>query len=350
MKLDSGFGTRPADGNYVGAMQRTISDASGLEAAGYDGAWTAELANDPFLPLVLAAEHTEQIELGTAIAVAFARNPMTLANLGWDLQAWSQGRFILGLGSQIQPHITKRFSMPWSKPAARMGEMIAAIRAIWEAWETGERLSFRGEFYSHTLMTPMFSPGPNPSGLPRIFLAAVGDRMTEVAGELSDGWISHGFTTPAYLRDVSLPALERGIARAGRDPRSVEVSVPAFIVTGTTEEEMAASATGARRQLAFYGSTPAYRPVLEHHGWGDAQDELNQMSKQGQWVEMGDIIDDEMLRTFAVVAEPDQLAPALEASLGGLIDRLTFGLGAGTEGPWPDVREAIRAIPGRSQS
>ena len=187
MKLDGGIGMYSADGKVTASMDKVAADAAALEAAGYSGAWTAELAHDPFLPLVLAAEHTETIELGTGIAVAFARNPMTLANTGWDLQAWSGGRFILGLGSQIQPHITKRFSMPWSQPAARMSEMIAAIRAIWAAWETGERLSFRGEYYRHTLMTPMFSPGPNPHGPPPIFLAAVGNLMTEVAGESADG-------------------------------------------------------------------------------------------------------------------------------------------------------------------
>ncbi|WP_419919268.1 TIGR03617 family F420-dependent LLM class oxidoreductase [Candidatus Poriferisocius sp.] len=348
MKLDGGMGMHSADGRVTASMDKAAADAAALEAAGYSGAWTAELAHDPFLPLVLAAERTETIDLGTAIAVAFARNPMTLANTGWDLQAWSRGRFILGLGSQIRPHITKRFSMPWSRPAARMSEMVAAIRAIWAAWETGERLSFRGEFYQHTLMTPMFSPGPNPFGPPPIFLAAVGDRMTEVAGESADGWISHAFTTPDYLREVSLPALDRGAIRAGRDPRSIQVSIPLFIVTGTTEEEMAASAAATRRQLSFYGSTPAYRPVLEHHGWGEAQEELNRMSKQGQWVEMAEVIDDEMLRTFAVVAEPDHLAEAVAASHRGLIDRLTFGQGIRPDGPWPEVREALRAIPGRS--
>ena len=348
MKLDGGVGMHSADGKVSALMQNVPGDAAALEAAGYSGAWTAELAHDPFLPLVLAAEHTETIELGTAIAVAFARNPMTLANTGWDLQAWSEGRFILGLGSQIKPHITSRFSMPWSQPAARMSEMIAAIRAIWESWETGERLSFRGEFYRHTLMTPMFSPGPNPYGPPPIFLAAVGDRMTEVAGESADGWISHGFTTPQYLEDVSLPALARGAARAGRNPKDIQVSIPLFIVTGDNEEQMAASARAAKQQLAFYGSTPAYRPVLEHHGWGDAQDELNRLSKQGEWVAMADVIDDTMLGTFAVVAEPERIAEGVAASHSGLIDRLNFNQGLRPNPPWPDVREALRAIPTRS--
>ncbi|WP_419850277.1 TIGR03617 family F420-dependent LLM class oxidoreductase [Candidatus Poriferisocius sp.] len=348
MKLDGGLVTRAARKGSVGPLGDAADNARNLEAAGYDGIWSAELDHDPFLPLVLAAEHTTRIQIGTSIAVSFARNPMILANLGWDLQAYSSGRFILGLGSQIKPHITKRFSMPWSHPAARMKEMIDAVKAIWDCWETGEKLSFRGEFYQHTLMTPMFSPGANPFGPPPIHLAAVGDLMTEAAGESADGWISHGFTTPSYVREVSLPALERGAARAGRDPMDIEVSMPVFIVTGETEEEMASAAQAARQQLAFYGSTPAYRPVLEHHGWGDAQDELNRMSKQGQWVEMADVIDDTMLGTFGVVAEPQNLASGVAASYGGLIDRMSFGQGLRADGPWGEVREALRAIPGRS--
>ena len=348
MKLDGGLPARAARKGSVGPLAEVADSARSLEAAGYDGLWSAELDHDPFLPLVLAAEHTNRIRIGTSIAVAFARNPMLLANLGWDLQAYSGGRFVLGLGSQIKPHITKRFSMPWSHPAARMKEMIDAVKAVWASWETGDRLWFRGEFYQHTLMTPMFSPGANPFGPPPIHLAAVGDLMTEAAGEAADGWISHGFTTPGYMRDVSLPALERGAARAGRDPLDIEVSMPVFIVTGETEEEMASSAQEARLQLAFYGSTPAYRPVLEHHGWGDAQNELNRMSKQGQWAEMAEVIDDTMLGTFGVVAEPQNLATAVAASYGGLVDRITFGQGIHPDEPWTEVREALRAIPGRS--
>ncbi|MCY4193548.1 MAG: LLM class F420-dependent oxidoreductase [bacterium] len=347
MKLDGGLIARAARKGSVGPLAEVADSARKLEAAGYDGLWSAELDHDPFLPLALAAEHTSRVQIGTSIAVAFARNPMILANLGWDLQAYSDGRFILGLGSQIKPHITKRFSMPWSHPAARMKEMIDAVKAIWESWETGERLNFQGKFYQHTLMTPMFSPGANPSGPPPIHLAAVGDLMTEVAGESADGWISHAFSTPSYLREVSLPALEHGAAKAGRDPLDIEVSMPVFIVTGETEEEMASVAQAARQQLAFYGSTPAYRPVLDHHGWGDAQDELNRMSKQGQWVEMADVIDDTMLATFGVVAEPQHLASAVDSSYGGLIDRISFGPGLRPGEPWPEVREALRAIPGR---
>ena len=298
--------------------------ARSLEEAGYAGAWTAEIKNDPFLPLLRGAERTTRLELGTGIAVAFARNPMLVANIGDDLQRFSEGRFILGLGSQIKPHITKRFSMEWSRPAARMREFISATRAIWECWHQGTTLDFRGDFYTHTLMTPMFDPGPNPFGPPKVFLAGVGELMTQVAGEVCDGFLCHGFTTERYLREVTLPALERGFALGGRERPDFQISGPAFVVTGATEEAMADSARATRAQIAFYGSTPAYRAVLELHGWGDLQDQLNAMSKEGRWAEMGDLIDDEILGTFAVVAEPSQVATQLNARYGDVIDRIMF--------------------------
>src|SRR5690606_27411744 len=297
------------DGSIGGDLRGAGDAAAKQEALGYDGIWTAETSNDPFLPLAVAAGRTSRAELGTGIAVAFARNPMNLAQIAYDLQKASQGRFILGLGSQIKPHITKRFSMPWSSPAARMREMILAIRAIWACWNEGAKLDFRGDFYTHTLMTPFFNPGPNPHGNAKIFLAGVGERMTEVAGEVCDGFLCHAFTTERYLREVTIPALERGAAKAGRSLADIEISGPAFVVTGATEEEMEASATAIRKQIAFYGSTPAYRPVLELHGWGELQDELNRMSKEDRWEEMGTLITDEILDAFAVVGEPEQIAP-----------------------------------------
>jgi probable F420-dependent oxidoreductase len=315
MKVDGGIGL---------GLTNIAASAAESEEAGYDGLWSVETAHDPFFPLLLAAEHTTNVELGTGIAVAFARNPMNLAQIAYDLQAYSGGRFILGLGSQIKPHITKRFSMEWSSPAARMREMILAIHAIWDCWNNGTPLDFRGDFYTHTLMTPFFNPGPNPHGNAKIFLAGVGERMTEVAGETCDGFLCHGFTTERYLREVTLPALERGLQTSGRTLDDLEISGPAFVVTGTTEEEMAASRQGVRQQIAFYGSTPAYRGVLELHGWGDLQTELNVLSKQGEWVTMGELIDDEMLHTFAVVAEPEQLGTELHKRYGDVVDRISF--------------------------
>ncbi len=312
------------DGGIGFDLSKVSEATTEAEAAGYDGVWSAETSHDPFLPLLLAAQSTDRLQLGTGIAVAFARSPMTLAQTAYDLQAFSKGRFLLGLGSQIKPHIVKRFSMEWSHPAARMREFILALRAIWDCWDNGTKLDFRGEFYSHTLMTPFFNPGPSPYGPPRVFLAGVGERMTETAGEVADGFLCHAFTTEAYLRDVTLPALERGLAKAGRTMDDFEISGPAFVVTGADEEGMAASAKGTREQIAFYGSTPAYRGVLEHHGWGGMQDELNALSKQGQWAQMGELITDDILHTFAVVGEPEAIAAGLHDRYGDVVDRVSF--------------------------
>jgi probable F420-dependent oxidoreductase len=315
MNVDGGIGFDPSG---------VIESARLAERVGYDGIWSAETSHDPFLPLVLAAEHTERIELGTGIAVAFARNPMNLAVMANDLQTLSKGRFMLGLGSQIKPHIEKRFSMPWSHPAPRMRELILAIRAIWASWSDGGPLAFRGEFYRHTLMTPMFNPGPNPFGNPKIFLAAVGERMTEVAGEVADGMLAHGFTTERYLREVTVPALERGLAASGRVRADVQISYPGMVVTGSDESGFEKATKAVKTQLAFYGSTPAYRPVLELHGWGDLQTDLNTLSKRGAWDEMANLIDDEMLRTFAVVGELDDIAAQVLGRFADVIDRFNF--------------------------
>ena len=318
MKVDGSLGTD---------LAKAGANAREAEAAGYAGVWTAETSHDPFLPLLLGAEHTEHLELGTSIAVAFARSPMTLANTAWDLQAFSKGRFILGLGSQIKPHITKRFSMEWSHPAPRMRELVLAMRAIWNTWLTGEKLEFRGEYYTHTLMTPFFTPAASDLdgfGPPKVFLAGVGELMTEVAGEVCDGFLCHGFTTERYLREVTIPALERGRAKAGKTMEGFEIIGPSFVVTGTSDEQMEAAAAGTRQQIAFYGSTPAYKGVLELHGWGGLQEELNALSKQGDWVKMGTLIDDEILNTFAVVGEPEQIAPELHKRYGDCIQRISF--------------------------
>ncbi|MEN9802389.1 MAG: hypothetical protein RLZ37_1514 [Actinomycetota bacterium] len=336
------------DGGISPNLHETVASVREAEAAGYTGAWTAETSHDPFLPLLLAAEHSSSLELGTSIAVAFARSPMTLANTAWDLQAYSQGRFILGLGSQIKPHITKRFSMPWSKPAARMREMVLAIRAIWDCWLTGSQLDFRGEFYTHTLMTPFFTPAASELagfGPPRIFLAGVGELMTEVAGEVCDGFICHGFTTEKYLREVTIPALERGRARVGKTLDGFEIVGPSFVVTGNNEQELTAATVGTRQQIAFYGSTPAYRPVLDLHGWGDLQDRLNSLSKSGKWAEMGTLITDEVLETFAVVGEPESIAPELHKRYGDVIQRISFYAPYKSDPErWSKVMSALQSV------
>ncbi len=334
MKIDAGL---------MGPLASVPERVRELEAQGFDGVVTAEMSSDPFFPLLLAAEHSERIELATSIAVAFARSPMTLANVGNDLQAYSGGRFVLGLGSQIRPHIEKRFSMPWSRPAARMREFILALRAIWDCWYQGKKLEFRGEFYQHTLMTPMFTPTNNPHGAPRVLLAAVGPKMTEAAGEVADGMIVHAFTTKRYLERVTLPALERGFAAGGRARADFELCMPTFVVTGRDEKEWEAMRTSVTQQIAFYGSTPAYRGVLEQHGWGELQNELNALSKRGEWVAMGERISDEILEEFAIVAPPDGVAKALLARYGGAIDRVLCTFPFATDEERASYLEELRA-------
>jgi probable F420-dependent oxidoreductase len=318
MKVDTGLA--------AGEWTDLPDEARRLESAGYDGVWTAEVSHDPFLPLGVAAAATARISLGTSIAVAFARSPMTMAYLGNDLQAASRGRFILGLGSQIKPHITRRFSMPWGRPAPQMREYILALRAIWAAWNDGQPLNVRGEYYQHTLMTAMFRPEPHLYGPPRVFLAAVGPAMTRVAGEVTDGLVVHGFTTERYLREVTLPALAEGAARAGRSRDSIEVTCPGFVVIDDGGDETAARITAVRRQIAFYGSTPAYRAVLALHGWGELADQLHALSvtsDEGRWTAMGELINDEVLNEFAVVGSPQQAGAELKRRYGDIVDRVT---------------------------
>jgi probable F420-dependent oxidoreductase len=300
--------------------------ARDLEARGYAGVWASEADHDPFLPLLAAGQATSRLQVGTAIAVAFARSPMTLAMTAHDLQRYTRGRFVLGLGSQVKPHVERRFSMPWSPPVERMREYVAALRAIWAAWQDGTRLRFEGEHYRHTLMTPMFSPPAHEWGAPPVHLAAVGPGMTRLAGEVADGLLAHGFTTARYLRERTLPALEEGLAAAGRDRTAATISLPGFVVTGRTDEERTAAAAAVKATIAFYGSTPAYRPVLELHGWSGLADELHALSvgrRADKWTAMRDLIDDEVLGTFAVVGEPEELGSRVRERFEGLVDRFS---------------------------
>jgi probable F420-dependent oxidoreductase len=294
------------------------------EADGYDGIGATELQHDPFISLAVAARGTKTIALASSIAVAFARNPMAVAVTANDLQLLSHGRFVLGLGSQIKPHIERRFSMPWSHPAERMRDFVLAIQAIQHSWQSGEKLDYRGEFYQHTLMTPMFAPEPNPFGPPPIAIAGVGQLMTEVAGEVAHGWLSHSFTTERYLREVSLPALHRGVARAGRAASDVQVSVPMLVAAGTSPAELDAAILATRKQIAFYGSTPAYASVLELHGWAGVHEQLNAGSRRGEWDAMAGLISDEMLSTFAAVGTPAEVAAQLRSRLTGIATRVAF--------------------------
>jgi probable F420-dependent oxidoreductase len=318
-----------------------------LEALGcYDGGFTFEGPHDPFFPLVLAAAHTERLELATAVAIGLARSPMLLAHIGYDLQQLSRGRFILGLGSQIRPHIQKRFGMPWSKPAARMRELVLAIRAIWRCWNRGERLDFRGEFYTHTLMTPFFDPGPNPFGDPRIFVAGVGPRMTEVAGEVGDGFFVHPFHTAESLREITLPALDRGLAKSGRTREDLEIACQVMIASGSSDEEQERARGSVKSQIAFYASTPAYRGVLESRGWGELQTELNRLSKRGRWGEMAGLVDDAILEAVAVCGAPDAIAAGVRARCGHFADRVSLVAPYAPEpAAWAGVARALRQSP-----
>jgi probable F420-dependent oxidoreductase len=321
--LDAALLSAGSDALDVDGLAGTARD---LESRGYAALWASEVDHDPFLQLFAAGQATERLQVGTAIAVAFARSPMTLAQTAHDLQRYTRGRFVLGLGTQIKAHVERRFSMPWGAPAARMREFIGALRAIWDAWQEGTPLRFQGEFYRHTLMTPMFSPPAHEWGAPPVYLAAVGPLMTRLAGEVADGLLVHGFTTERYLRERTLPALEEGLALAGRTRADVAVTLPGLVVSGRTEEEMAGAAAAVKATIAFYGSTPAYRPVLELHGWEDLADELHTLSvsrREDRWTAMRDLVDDEVLTAFAVVATPEDVAAGVRRRFDGAVDRFS---------------------------
>lgn len=286
-----------------------------LEAAGYDGANSYETKHDPFLPLALGAEATTSLQLGTAIAIAFARTPMLLATLARDLVDLSEGRFTLGLGSQIRPHITRRYSMPWSRPADRMRELVLAIRAIWDAWDGIAPLDFAGEFYTHTLLPPAFDPGPHEHGRAPIHIAGVGPRMVAVAAEVGDGLITHPFASRRSLQELVLPALGHV-----REQRPFDVVVVVMLATGHTGPDLDAAIATVRGQIAFYGSTPAYAPVLELHGWGELHQRLNRLSKEGRWADMDALVPDELVETIAVVGRRDEVARQVADRVTGIAD------------------------------
>ncbi len=296
------------------------AEARGMEGAGADIVCAAELQHDPLLQLTIAATSTERAQLMSTITVAFARSPMTVAQAAHGINSLSGGRFMLGIGSQIQPHIEKRYSMPWSHPAARMREYVLALKAIWACWYTGAPLDFRGEFYTHTLMTPMFTPTDGEYGAPPVLVAAVGPLMTRYAAEVADGILLHAFTTEEYIRSVTLPAIEAGLAGAGRAREVLQLVASPFFVTGDTEEEFERVRASARKQIAFYASTPAYRGVLDSVGYGELQPELNRLSKAGQWDEMGHRIDDTLLEKIALVGEPAAIAATLRQRFADIFD------------------------------
>ena len=295
-----------------------------LEGIGVDGAYTFEGPHDVFTPLVLAATSTSTLELATNVAIAFPRNPIQLAHQAWDLQLLSKGRFTLGLGSQIRAQVEKRYGAGFERPIARMREMVGALRAIFASWETGERLDFRGEFTTHTLMPPMFNPGPHPYGLPPIALGGLGPQMVSLAAEVADGLYVMPFNTARHFRRRTLPAMEAGLARAGRSRDTLTVTGEVIVCCGRDEAELEMACLAGRWLLSFYASTPAYRPVLEVEGWEDLQPELNALSKSGRWDEMPARIDDSMLAKLAAVGSPAEVAADIVDRFGGLADRVGF--------------------------
>lgn len=293
--------------------------AEAAERIGFAGLWTTETQHDPFLPCALIAEHTQKLEIGTAVTIAFARSPANLAYTAWDLAQQSGGRFILGLGTQVKAHIERRFGMPW--PASVVGklrEQIGAVRAFWQAWQTGSKLDYRGEYFKLSLMSPFFDPGPIDHPDIPIYIAGVNPGLARLAGEVCNGFLVHPLNSPRYLRKVILPAIEAGTAKAGRAPSDVMISVSAFAATTPEEQNF------CRAQVAFYASTPSYRPVFALHGWQEVAEQLSMLAAKGDWGDMFSLITDEMLATFCVTADPAGLAAALKERYAGIADRITL--------------------------
>jgi probable F420-dependent oxidoreductase len=308
------------------------------EEIGYDAVFTFEGPHEPFLPLVLAAEHSKTLGVATGLAIAFARTPMTVANLAHDLQCYSDGRLILGLGTQIKPHVERRYGMPWGKPLSRMREFVLATKAIFRAWNEGEKLDFKGEYYTHTLMPPLFKPSPSHKGPPPIYLGGVSAKATAVAGEVADGLLVHPFHTERYLREISLPAIDEGRARSGLTREGFVLSVQALIGVGTNDEDIDAARSMIRNQIAFYASTPAYASVLELEGFPELQPTLQQMTRDGRWAEMAEMIPDALLDRVAIIGAPREVASALRTRYADIAHRIAFA------SPFPVDPEAAAGV------
>ncbi|MDH5506030.1 MAG: TIGR03617 family F420-dependent LLM class oxidoreductase [Anaerolineae bacterium] len=310
MQLDTFFppATRLQD---IPAMGRAA------EQLGFDGVWIAETQHNPFLPCALLAEHTHRLQVGTAIAVSFARSPAVLAHTAWDLADASGGRFVLGLGTQVKAHIERRFGLPWPvSPVNKQREQIEALRAFWQTWQTGSKLNYRGEYYKLTLSTPFFTPAPIKTPDIPVYIAGVNTGLARLAGELADGFHVHPFHSPRYLRQVILPAIYDGAKKAGREKNDIKIVVPVFTISSPEERAF------VRQQLAFYASTPSYRSVLQLHGWQAVAETLSSLAARNQWDEMPALFSDDMLQEFAMIARPDELAAALKERYAGIADRL----------------------------
>ena len=318
-----------------------VADAARrCEALGFDAVAFTESTGNPFLAIALAASATERVRLATGIALALPRSPMDVAYTAWDLQALSGGRFALGLGSQVRAHIERRYGSAWKRPAARMREHVLALRAIFDAWEQDAPLQFEGEFWTHTLMPPNFRPAPQPHGRPPVLLAAVRERMLEVVGEVADGLLAHAFQTAEVLREITLPALERGLERSGRAREDVEVTAGMFVATSDVEWE------AVRQRVAFYGSTPGYRHVLDHHGLGALFEALHARARENAWGAMPALVDDDVLALFAVRGpSPAAIADEIRERVGGVADRVSLVGERPDLELWSEIAAALRAEP-----
>jgi probable F420-dependent oxidoreductase len=335
MKLDTGL--------FARSLKEIPAAAKSAEEHGFDALWSVETSHDPFFPLAIAAEHTKRVKLGTAIAVAFPRSPMVLAQIGWDLQEQSEGRFILGLGTQVKGHNERRFGVKWEHPGPKLKEMIQMIHAIWDCWQNNSRPSFKGEFYNFTLMTPFFNPGPINYPRPQIYIAGVNEYMCRLAGELCDGFHIHPFHSIKYIDEVTRPNVSKGLAKAGRKPGDCAMSTTAFVITGRNDAEIEAAKAPVKQQISFYASTRTYSGVLECHGWGDVSNRLNEKAAKGDWGGMADEITDEMLEVYAVTGKYDEIAGKIKAKYEGYLDRVAFYFPfvAGDGRPWREIIEAF---------
>lgn len=331
------------DTSLIGhSSQQAARDAAAAERSGFTRVWATESVTDAFLQSLAIAMSTSSIEIGTAIAVAFSRNPMSAAYAAWDISAASQGRFTVGLGTQVKAHVTRRFSMPWTSPVDQLTDFIGAMRAIFEAWRNGTRLNYEGTHYSHTLMTPVFTPPHHEHDIP-IAIAAVGARMTELAGRICDGVILHGMTHPGYLDAVTLPALQRGLAESSSPDRDFFVSIPLFMVMGDNDEQLDKTMAETRKQIAFYASTPAYKGVIESLGYDDLQPRLQALSRAGKWDDMATLIDDTILNSIAVVGSPEDMPRLTKEKFGDRFDRVSSYYGWPFQDP-DRMRDIVRAF------
>jgi probable F420-dependent oxidoreductase len=312
-----------------GLSKNTMDIVKHAESLGYDALVSGELNNEPFLPVLVGLEHTNLI-VRTGLAIAFPRSPMTVANMGWDLQSFSNGRFQLGLGTQVKGHNERRFSVPWSPPAPRMREYVQAVKAIWNCWKNGEKLDFKGDHYTHTLMTPMFTPPPMDANLPPIYVSGLGPGMARIAGEVADGLLLHPMCSLPYIKEIILPAVKEGAAKANRDPKECELLWGGFIATGETEEELAKAKRDIAARISFYASTRTYKPALDFHGWGDVNTQLHELSIAGEWQKMFDLVSDEMVETLGFCGSGkevannlrDELSPICSAAMWNEIEHL----------------------------